>query len=80
MTADEIDHAVRQALSAVFGRPIGKDELLSAATDPSWDSLRQVEVLLAVEGALEVRFDEEEMPQLDSVDKLVRSVKRHRAA
>lgn len=80
MIADPVDDAVRQVLSAVFGRPVGKDEPLSAKTEPAWDSLRQVEVLLAVEGALEVRFDEDEMPQLDSVDKLVRSVKRHRAA
>jgi acyl carrier protein len=77
---DDIDDAVRSVLSTVFGRPIGQGEALSANTEPTWDSLRQVEVLLAVEGALEVRFDEEEMPQLDSIDKLVRSVKRHRAA
>jgi acyl carrier protein len=78
--ADAIDDAVRQVLSAIFGRPIAAEEPLSAKTEPTWDSLRQVEVLLAVEGALEVRFDEDEMPQLDSVEKLVRSVKRHRAA
>jgi acyl carrier protein len=77
--ADEIDDAVRQVLS-IFGRPIGQDEALSAKTEPAWDSLRQVEVLLAVEGSLDVRFDEDEMAQLDSIDKLVRSVKRHRAA
>jgi acyl carrier protein len=78
--ADDIDVAVRSVLSTLFGRPIGPEESLSAQTEPTWDSLRQVEVLLAVEGALEVRFDEEEMPQLDSIDKLVRSVKSHRAA
>jgi len=77
---DQIDHEVRRVLGTVFGRPIADGEPLSAKTEPSWDSLRHVEVLLAVEGALDVRFDEEEMPQLDSVDKLVGSVKRHRAA
>jgi acyl carrier protein len=77
--ADDIDREVRRVLATVFGRPITDDELLSARTEPTWDSLRHVEVLLAVEGALDVRFDEEEMPTLDSVDELVRSVKRHRA-
>lgn len=77
---DDSDREVRRVLGAVFGRPIGADEALSAKTEPSWDSLRHVEVLLAVEGALDVRFDEDEMPELDSVDKLVGSVKRHRAA
>jgi acyl carrier protein len=77
---DQIDRDVRRVLGTVFGRAIADGEPLSAKTEPSWDSLRHVEVLLAVEGALDVRFDEEEMPQLDSVDKLVGSVKRHRAA
>jgi acyl carrier protein len=77
---DEVDRAVRSVLGTVFGRPIAQDEPLSARTEPSWDSLRHVEVLLAVEGALDVRFDEDELAQLDSVEKLVRSVKRHRAA
>lgn len=77
---DEVDVKVRSVLGTVFGRPIPRDEPLSARTEPAWDSLRHVEVLLAVEGALEVRFDEDELAQLDSVEKLVRSVKRHRAA
>lgn len=77
---DEVDGAVRSVLGTVFGRRIAGDEALSAKTEPAWDSLRHVEVLLAVEGALDVRFDEEELAQLDSVEKLVRSVKRHRAA
>ena len=78
--SDEIDGAVRAILGTVFGRRVAEDEVLSARTEPAWDSLRHVEVLLAVEGALEVRFDEDELAQLDSVEKLVRSVKRHRAA
>ena len=78
--ADDIDREVRRVLEAVFGRAIRDGEPLSARTEPAWDSLRHVEVLLAIEGALDVRFDEDEMPQLDSVDKLVGSVKRHRAA
>jgi acyl carrier protein len=77
---DEVDGAVRSVLGTVFGRAIAQDEPLSAKTEPAWDSLRHVEVLLAVEGALDVRFDEDELAQLDSVEKLVRSVRRHRAA
>jgi acyl carrier protein len=77
---DEIEVAVRTVLGTVFGRQVANDERLSAKTEPAWDSLRHVEVLLAVEGALDVRFDEDELAQLDSVEKLVRSVKRHRAA
>ena len=77
---DEVDVKVRSVLGTVFGRAIPREEPLSARTEPAWDSLRHVEVLLAVEGALEVRFDEDELAQLDSVEKLVRSVKRHRAA
>ena len=76
----DTEKEVRQVLETVFNRPIGDHEAFSAETEPTWDSLRQVEIILAVEGALDVRFDEDEMATLDSLEKLVRSVKRHRAA
>lgn len=76
----DTEKEVRQVLETVFSRPIGDDEAFSAETEPTWDSLRQVEVILAVEGALGIRFEEDEMATLDSLEKLVRSVRRHRAA
>jgi acyl carrier protein len=39
----------------------------SSATLPEWDSLRNLQVVLAVEGAFGVRFRTEELPALDSV-------------
>lgn len=76
----DTEKEVRQILETVFSRPIAEHEAFSAETEPAWDSLRQVEIILAVEGALDIRFEEDEMATLDSLEKLVRSVKRHRAA
>lgn len=78
--ADEVERGVRQVLETVFARPIADGENLSTQNEATWDSLRHVEVILSIEGALDVRFDEDEMAELDSLEKLVRSVKRHRAA
>lgn len=74
------ERQVRDVVATVLGRPIGPDERLTRASEPGWDSLRHVEILLAIEGVCGVRFDEQEMGGLDSVEKLVDSVERHRAA
>jgi acyl carrier protein len=70
---------VREILQTVLGRQLAPGENVLRADEAAWDSLRHVEILLAIEGACEVRFEEEEMGQLDSLDKLVNSVERHRA-
>jgi acyl carrier protein len=80
MMDHQAERQVRDVLKTVLGRPIGPGERLMRASEPAWDSLRHVEILLAIEGVCDVRFDEEEMGTLDSLEKLVESVERHRAA
>jgi acyl carrier protein len=79
VTGDNTKREVRDVLQTVLGRSIRPQEDVRRANEPTWDSLRHVEILLAIEGAFEIRFDEHEMGQLDSLDKLTRSVERHRA-
>jgi acyl carrier protein len=70
---------VRGVLETVLGRAIAPSESVTRSTEPAWDSLRHVEILLAIEGVCDIRFDEEEMGRLDSLEKLVQAVERHRA-
>jgi acyl carrier protein len=77
MTRSELDASVREAVSAVLGRPIAPGEAVSRAAEASWDSLRHVELLFAVEAAVSVRFDAEELGELDGLDAIVAACARH---
>ena len=80
MADASIGAAVRAVVSAVLHRPVGEGEAVSRDSESAWDSLRHMEILFAVEDRLDVRFDEEELGSLRSVDEIVRAVERHRAA
>ena len=79
MTGNQTEQEVRTVLETILGRQVDPGESLTRAGEPAWDSLRHVEILLAIEGVCEVRFDEDEMGSLDTLEKLVQSVERHRA-
>ena len=79
-TADEIEKAVREVLSAVLEREGPAGEAITRETDPTWDSLKHVQILYGVEDALDIEFDESEMAKLDSLEKLQRSAERHLAS
>jgi acyl carrier protein len=80
MTPPDIEQAIREIMSVVLRRPLGPDEDVRRESEPTWDSLKHVELLFAVEGALEVTFDPGELPDLDSLKKFVASVEAHRAS
>ena len=76
---DQIRAEVLRVASAVLGRSPGA-EGFDRASEPSWDSLKHVELLFSMEDELGVRFDEEELAGLSSTDALVDSIARHRGA
>ena len=69
---------VRNAMSTVLDRPIGPDENVARAEVPEWDSLRHVELMFSIEDACGVRFDEDELPVLGSLNAIVEAVERKR--
>ncbi len=80
MSSAEVDSTVRETLSVLLGRPIASDEHVMRDDEPAWDSLKHIEIVFALEGALGVRFDVDELAALDGIDAIVASVERHRAA
>ncbi len=80
MTRADLDSSVRQVVGTALGRPVPGDEPLSRTSDARWDSLKHVEILFALEDAFDVRFSEDEMSALESLDALVDAIERHRAA
>ncbi len=80
MSTSDVEATVRETLSVLLGRPVGPGEAVSREDEPAWDSLKHIEIVFALEGALGVRFDVAELAELDDVDSIVASVERHRAA
>lgn len=72
--------AIRELIGSVLGRTIAPDEVVSRETESGWDSLKHLEMVVLIEDALGVRFDESELASLDSLDSFVQSVARHRAS
>jgi acyl carrier protein len=73
----ELEASVREVAAAVLGRPIAPGEAVTRTSEPGWDSLRHVELLFAVEAAVSVRFDADELASLDGVDAIVAACARH---
>jgi acyl carrier protein len=72
----EVEATIRDVFQTVLGRTLSPGENLRRGDDPGWDSLKHVELLFAIEGALGVQFDADELGDLDSFEALVRSAER----
>ena len=76
---DDLRREVRATLAVVLGRAFADDDPLEREDNPDWDSLKHIEVIFALEDALGVRFDADELGSLVSVQAIAGSVERHRA-
>lgn len=69
---------VLDALRVVLKTEVNADT--SVHNTPQWDSLRHIEVIFAVEDATGVQFDEAELGELTSVERIVAAVQAKHAA
>ncbi len=67
MTRDEMKTGVLEIMERVLQKrfPPGAD--VHRETEGRWDSLRHIELIFALEEKFGIRFDEEEMPVLNSL-------------
>ncbi|MFB0934320.1 MAG: acyl carrier protein [Propionivibrio sp.] len=76
MNRKEIEIAVLSVLSTILKCDI--DENSSRANLPQWDSLKQIEVIFAIEDELNLQFPEEVLPELNSAKRIIdEAVARH---
>lgn len=68
---------VLDALRVVLKTEVNADT--SVHNTPQWDSLRHIEVIFAVEDATGVQFDEAELGELNSVERIVAAVQAKHA-
>jgi acyl carrier protein len=63
----------------VLGRHIGPGDPVRRDEQPDWDSLKHIELVFALEDALGVRFETDEIGELADVASIVKLAGRHHA-
>ena len=74
MTRVEIQEAVAELLSISLERQVAQAESIARDSDPKWDSLKHVQLILMLEEHFGVQFSEEEMAALSSSDEIVQAI------
>jgi acyl carrier protein len=80
MTRSQIQAAVVELLSITVGRPIAPSESVTRDSEPSWDSLKHVELILMLEEQFAVQFSEKEMAALRSSGEIVQAIEEKNAS
>jgi len=78
MSPSEIESQLVELLSTVLGHPVNASA--SRTSESSWDSLKHIQIVFAVEEKFNVQFQEEEIPTLDSLAKIQAKLKTNHAA
>jgi acyl carrier protein len=60
----DVDGVIARVLSGVLQREVAVGETVEQQNEPGWDSLRHIEIAFAVEGALGIQFDEDEISNI----------------
>lgn len=77
MNQNETEEALKEVLAAVLGHEVMAQ--LTRADEPSWDSLKHMQIVFAVEERFGVQFTEQEIPRLDSLSSFVQHLRAHYA-
>ncbi len=72
-----IRNAAANALALVLGCSIGAGDNPTRDEEPEWDSIKHVEIVFSIEDAFKVRFNDDELPALDSLDGIVACLEKH---
>lgn len=76
----QVEQAVLAVLRAVLKQPFDSGTDITRQNTSSWDSLKHIEIMFALEDELGVAFSEEELVKLDGVQKIVEAVQSKNAA
>jgi acyl carrier protein len=80
MSRTEIQAAVAELLSITVGRQVAQSESVNRDSEPTWDSLKHVQLILMLEEQFGIQFTEQEMAKLRDSDEIVRAIEEKSAA
>jgi acyl carrier protein len=72
VNSKNVESVILDIFSAVLKRTVDPKD--SRLTLSQWDSLKHIEIIFAIEDELSIQFDEEEIEQLDSIEKIIKIV------
>ena len=78
MNQAEIESTLLEIFAVVLGHPV--TPALKRAGETSWDSLKHIQLIFAVEEKFAVQFSEAEIPRMDSFEKFLEHLRRGHAA
>jgi acyl carrier protein len=67
MSTTLTDSIIAEVLSSVLQKPVRPGEDLTRETEASWDSLKHIEIIFALEAAVGVSFTNEDITSIASV-------------
>lgn len=65
---------VRNLMAVIFKTELSKGSDIERESTPAWDSLKNIELIFAIEDEFGVVFSEQDAANLDSLSKLVRFI------
>lgn len=74
MPEDDIKIKVLHTLEAILGKL--PNDNISRESVPTWDSLKHMQVVFALEDAFDCQFTEDQIPELDSLGKIVEALRK----
>jgi acyl carrier protein len=78
MTQDEIKNRARTALARTLKvAPESISDTASQMDLSQWDSVRHMNVVLALENDFDIEFDDAELPKLTSLPLMVAAIEKH---
>jgi acyl carrier protein len=69
---EQAESVLAEILTLVLERPVAAGEVVRRADEPKWDSLKHLEIIMAVEAAFGVSFTTDEMSSVSSSVDLAR--------
>jgi acyl carrier protein len=67
MISKERAEEAANLLGALLGRPLSSSDEVVRSTEPSWDSIKHLELVFALEDAFDIRFKAAELPLMNSL-------------
>jgi acyl carrier protein len=72
---DAAEATLAEILSLVLERPVATGEDVRRTDESKWDSLKHLEIVMAVEAAFDVSFTSDEMAEVQGAAELLRKVR-----
>lgn len=70
-----MEEKIAQILSQILGTEIHAGDNVSVKNTPKWDSLKSIEIIMTLEEEFDISFNPADIPQLKSMDAIVKKVK-----